>query len=432
MNKVFLLSFVIFLLSCSTGTSPNNRVTFSGTVTLDGASDNAGVTLALYKTVELDTAITNERDRHAGIGVALSQRTEFFWRVEKAVYTTTTTADGSWEIKDVAPDKYNIVAQAHGYGWRVLYEQPNSAKSTIDLPKPVILKGSYFEPLSIPSNSFVIIDGRVTFNFADLTVGAGTIIEFRNNGKLDTNGNLDLNGIAGNQIYLVPQDTSKAAEVFVHEASNCRISHVQTNYVKNGYYIKNTANVTFDYNYIHFTNTAVELFNCLEVSFKNNMIADARLGLNISTCKADIQKNIFARIRTNGIEYFDNPGSEVTKNVFKQCLNGFAINFGGFRTSDSQLNLSFNDFLANTNHIFMGYKVRGGANFNNFYSSTDYDVKCKGRFIADTLDFKNNFWNSNSNATISQKILDASDFDTGSTIYPFIDFVPFESTKNGW
>ncbi len=428
----YLLSFTFFLMfSCTSPTTSPDKVTFSGTVTLEGAGDNSGVTVSLYKTVELDTAITNERDAHSSVGLPLSQQSEFFWRTADANYTTTIKSDGSWEIKADAGN-YNIIVEKDGFGWYGSYDQSKNTNSNITLPKPVILKGSYFEPLTIPANSFVVIDGRVTFNFAELKIGAGSIVEFRNNGKLDINGPLHLNGTSGGPIFLTIQDTSKTAEVFVHEASNCTIEHTMAHYLKNGFYLKNTENVTFNNNRMAFTKTAVEIFGCANVAFANNVISGATLGLNLSSSGATVQQNIFFNIKTNGLEYFDNPGSVVTKNVFKQCQNGFAINFGGFRTSDSQLNLNYNDFVQNENHIFMGYKVRGGAHSNNFYKSTMYAVKCNQRFIADTLDFKDNYWMTNSTAAISQKILDASDFDTGTTIYPFIDFVPVSSTKINW
>ena len=425
-----LLSFV--LITCSNPSSSDNKVTFSGTITLEGQNDNSGVTVSLYKPVELDTAITHARDAHTGLGVALSQRTEFFWRVEKAVYSTTTKSDGSWDIKAEA-GSYNIVVAKDGYGWRAVYEQSNSANINITLPKPLTLKGAYFEALTIPDNSFVIIDGKVAFNFVELQVGAGSIMEFRNNGKLEMTGPLNLNGNSGNEILLTPQDTSGNAEISIHDVSNGTVDYVAASYIKNGFYIKNMESFTFTHNRIAHSKTVLEMFGSPNTTFSNNIISSSDIGLNISTSSASIQKNIFFHISGSGIEYYDNPGSVVTKNVFKRCGNGFTINRpGGFYTSDSQLDLTYNDFILNENHISMGYKVRGGAHNNNFFKSNAYTVKCGSRFIADTLDFKANYWSTNSNVEISQQILDAADFDTGSAFYPLIDFMPFASTRIIW
>jgi len=55
---LFLLTFDFFLLNCSKKpTEPDNTVTFSGKVTLEGQTDHSDVTIALYKPVELDTAL---------------------------------------------------------------------------------------------------------------------------------------------------------------------------------------------------------------------------------------------------------------------------------------------------------------------------------------------------------------------------------------
>lgn len=88
MRKIFLLSFVIcllsFLFSCSSPTA-NNKVTFSGTVTLEDTTDyfptetsgQAGVTVSLYKPVVLDTALVRINQQYPNIGVQISQETEF-------------------------------------------------------------------------------------------------------------------------------------------------------------------------------------------------------------------------------------------------------------------------------------------------------------------------------------------------------------------
>ena len=70
-----LLSFSFYLLSCSTPTE-NNKVTFSGTVTLEDTSDFSGVTVSLYAPVELDTALTNLNAQYPGVGIEINQRTE--------------------------------------------------------------------------------------------------------------------------------------------------------------------------------------------------------------------------------------------------------------------------------------------------------------------------------------------------------------------
>lgn len=97
---LFLFSYFIFhfsfFSSCSSPTS-SNKVTFSGTVTLEDTTDYSGVTVALYAPVELDTALVRINKEYPNIGVQISQETEFDHREHTPLYTTTTKADGSWE-----------------------------------------------------------------------------------------------------------------------------------------------------------------------------------------------------------------------------------------------------------------------------------------------------------------------------------------------
>ncbi len=74
---IFHLSF-FFLFSCSSPTE-NNKVTFSGTVTLADTGDfiptndsgQDGVTVSLYKPVEPDTALVRINEKYSNIGVQI-------------------------------------------------------------------------------------------------------------------------------------------------------------------------------------------------------------------------------------------------------------------------------------------------------------------------------------------------------------------------
>ena len=75
--SLFHLSF-FFLFSCSSPTE-NNKVTFSGTVTLADTGDfiptndsgQDGVTVSLYKPVEPDTALVRINEKYSNIGVQI-------------------------------------------------------------------------------------------------------------------------------------------------------------------------------------------------------------------------------------------------------------------------------------------------------------------------------------------------------------------------
>ena len=64
----FLLFFVFLFFFCSKDSTNNNStITISGTVTLDGQSDYSGVTVSLYKPVQLDTALVRINQNQRGL-----------------------------------------------------------------------------------------------------------------------------------------------------------------------------------------------------------------------------------------------------------------------------------------------------------------------------------------------------------------------------
>lgn len=109
------LPFSLFLLTCITcskSPSENETVVFTGTVTLEGKQDHSGVTVSLYKPVELDTALVRINQQYPQIGVQISQETEFDHREHSPSYSTSTNA---LKIEDVTPGTYNVIAEKDSY-----------------------------------------------------------------------------------------------------------------------------------------------------------------------------------------------------------------------------------------------------------------------------------------------------------------------------
>ena len=76
----FIFYFVFFINTCSDPSS-SNKVTFSGTVTLEDTTDFSGVTVSLYAPVEMpvesripaaDTALVRINEQYPNIGVQIS------------------------------------------------------------------------------------------------------------------------------------------------------------------------------------------------------------------------------------------------------------------------------------------------------------------------------------------------------------------------
>jgi len=432
---LFLFPFFIFLLSCSSPTQ-NNTVTFSGKVTLEDTTDFSGVTVSLYKPVELDTALTNLNARYPGVGIEVNQRTEFFWREHQPLYTTTTVADGSWKIDKVEKGTYHIVVQAAGYGWRVSYNAAVGAHD-ITLKKALTWKGTYGSPVTVPPNSFVQITGNATFESgADLTVGPGTILEFQNNAVLETHATVNLNGALGSEIYIVPKDTANSSRMRLIESDNSVFNYVNCMYVKNGIYLNSVDSIQIQYSRFRNQSTAIEFFNCSKAHVENNVISNMTDGLLSKESNLKIIKNLITEMINYGIKSTNENDSHIKNNVFKNCnLSGIGFNISGSPGSYAQrinYEIYYNDFKENKIHIYVGRIADCIANNNNFWHADEYIVKTSGITYLDSLNFKYNYWNYFTDFEINQKILDKSDRIGEHDEGPFINFSGFRTEAVKW
>lgn len=87
----------------------------SGNSLLDPV-DFAGVTVALYEPAVLDSTITRINREYPGIGVIISQTTDFDHRYQAPVAQSSSAADGSFEIKNIEPGIYNLAVFREDWG----------------------------------------------------------------------------------------------------------------------------------------------------------------------------------------------------------------------------------------------------------------------------------------------------------------------------
>ena len=108
-------------MGCSPSTE-SSKGTLTGTVSLEGLSDHSDITISLYDLAYLDTTIVRINNEYPHIGVIITQHTEFDHRLQSPVKTTTTLADGSFELEKISTGTYNLVAQKAEFGFRYIYE----------------------------------------------------------------------------------------------------------------------------------------------------------------------------------------------------------------------------------------------------------------------------------------------------------------------
>jgi hypothetical protein len=121
MKKIYLpLLLITLALSCTRQLTEPKIFSLSGNVTVHGQTDFAGITVALYKATEPDTALQRLLTAYPSVGQDLSRDISFDHRLADADFSTTTNIDGQFMFSDIPDGQYNLVAQKTGYGWSYL------------------------------------------------------------------------------------------------------------------------------------------------------------------------------------------------------------------------------------------------------------------------------------------------------------------------
>ena len=129
-GSYILISLIVLILAflCNSCSTNANKGTISGTVILVNDTDNpslnpvdyAGVTVALYKTAELDTTLVRINQQYPQIGVQITQETEFDHRNFNPLKVTTTDAVGKFSFPSLTPGDYNVVIWKNEWGIRYI------------------------------------------------------------------------------------------------------------------------------------------------------------------------------------------------------------------------------------------------------------------------------------------------------------------------
>ncbi len=442
---LFPFSFFLYLFSCNHSTSPQT-LTSSGMVTLADTSDYSGVEVMLFKPIEIDTALTNLNKQYPGVGIELTQRTEFYWREHEPAYQTTTDASGHWKIAGVEAGTYHLVVNKEGYGWRVLYDTDARNETTITMKKALIWQGTYTEPVTVPENSFVQVTGNTVFE-QGLSVEPGVVIEFKNKEnttpqekiKITIYGNLKINGTTDHPVYIVADDSSNYNNIEINDAATAQVTYCIARWMYNPFYLKNVPLVQVENSRFDKDKIGLAINNSDSALVKNNFITRIGIdGMQTFDTHLNLQRNTIYDCTNFGLRSKSSNNSIVKYNVLKKCKNyGIALNFKYFTTYldiKNKIKLIFNDFSSNNNHIFVGLNIMIVCNVNNFFNSENFHIvaKLNKRLKTDTLNFKNNYWGYIKNYLIETKIYDIRKNDTTKYHGPIIDYSYFKLKGINW
>jgi len=333
----------------------------------------------------------------------------------------------------VAEGIYHIVVKKEGYSWRVKYNASEGNHNFV-LKKVIRWSGNYNISVIIPEDSFVEIKDNTTFsNGSSVTIGAGSIIEFKNNSKLEINGNFKALGIDGKEIYFVADDTSNGSRIKLNRGKEIEIINVNLIYVRKGMYITNSDSVIISKSRFKNSVYAIELFNCKSASVENNVISNMTDGIVSQETHLIFYKNIIINIEENGFKSLSAKNSIIKNNVFKNCiLNGFGINVGGYSYTTTNLNITMNDFLNNGQHLFIGIETFCIANNNNFLNEKKFIINTAPSIKHDTLNFQRNYWGTIDSIKIANKIIDQMDRQNQERKGVMIDFSNYNLNYIYW
>ncbi len=422
---VALLIIGLFTLRCSETGTGNEKVTFSGTVTLEGQTDYSGVKVSLYAPVKLDTALERINQQYPAIGFQISQKTAFDHRAHEPLYTTVTDGDGNWEI-EAEDGTYNIVAEMNGFGWKYIYE--TSQKTTdVELKEVILLKGSLVQDYDIPAGSFVEIDNTVTI-FPDngLTLNTPVTLLFKNNGRLIVRGRLFTQN--GSEVFYFNDNetTQSSLNMEIESAHKIELKHLYFINTKNPIYINGSSQVSLEQSYFADNTTGIDVLNTDSLFINNCIFAGCETAIYSRTANINFTRNVVKGAGENGYVAINDDNSEIRENVFENFENAISVN-PGFTSLESRVNVLNNDFKNNNVHIRIRERGYVKAHYNNFLFSESYVVIAP--FTEAVYDFTMNFWDAFQESDIAARIYDSNDDpQLGSTV----DFSDYLTEKVNW
>jgi parallel beta-helix repeat protein len=294
-NKILPTSYFLlltfftsyFLLSsCSQATENGEEgVTFSGIVTLEGETDHSGVTISLYKPVELDTALVRINEQYPNIGVKISQQTEFDHRDHEPAYVTLSQSDGSWIIDGISPGDYNVVAEKDSFGWAYQFESNDNSNTNLPeltLYKSIYITGNIFEDIILMENqSLIITNNTVLTDQYKIQFSKNNKLLFARGTKLEVYGLLQFDELSENYHL---------------------ISSIDPNAKGSGLFIKNEGQVLSNIVFSYLNNAVFTDALSANLEIKNCLLHDCDIGLYLNSSNSKLSNVTINYINDTGIE----------------------------------------------------------------------------------------------------------------------------------
>lgn len=434
----FGLLALILVLSCSKDSSgpDNNTLTVSGKVTLEGLSDYSGVTVSLYAPVALNPEIAAINQQYPNIGVKISQETEFDHRKYTAAYSTTTNANGDWNIEKVEQGTYHVVAKKDGFGWRYMLNVTAGNMGTMVLKGMKTFSGILTNQTFIFNNDFIRIDGNTIFEQNSQVSFSGINYLVFNGDNLALILRSSPSYQTGSKLYVLTANNNNNCKLNFENISNLQLQNVMV-LNKLGVTITNSnfnVNNSLFYNPDNIALRTSRGSGTIRNSiFRNSLVGVGMDQVNNTTVErniylrnqndleADIADSLLIQLNSfsNAVVNLDLVSStaEIKNNEFSNSTEGILIS--GLSNIKVSLN-DFKDYFKNVRLIVISHLPNSIAltlNHNNFINTSDFILQVPGGSVSQPVDATLNYWGTTIPLEIENKIADVNNV---VTFEPFL------------
>lgn len=367
MKRVFFgLCLIMLNLTCTRELIEPKVISISGIVSLSGQSDFSGVTVELYAASTLDTAVVHHLSRYPDMGVDLRQDLLFDHRLVEPVYATLTNADGIFSFNDIPENRYHLVVEKSGYGWRyhlnighATAQQPIESKLF-----PEITSSGSIETYTVwPANRHIILTSNLFIRQgATLLIDKGCVIRLAGDYEIGGNGAIQVNGTADDMVWFTANTPSKDANYIAWRgiaakgrvdlnyaridfaetgvktsSSECTIRNSLVGKVgSNGILIARGSSGTVENNTLVNCPTSVRVEGNSFAGIRQNLLLQTAsqpfgTGIVINDSRAIVEDNII-RGFTLGFTFEFSSYGEFLHNLIEECTTGIYINKASLAT----------------------------------------------------------------------------------------------------
>lgn len=318
------------LLGCSGSATGPQTGTLAGTVTLEGASNHAGITVAAYEPATLDSLTETLTRQYLDADFLLSQPALFDHRKATPVAETTTDADGSFRLAEVPTGTYNLVAREDGFGWRYVYDVSVGAGTqsvaAVQLLAERQVSGALTENTTWEAHRHYIVTSDLSVpEGVTLTIEEGVVVRFASETGLTVAGGFRVIGNRSARVVFTSKSTNETwekVEILEREtAEQFDIAWAKFEFGQRALSVEGRDGKV--------TNSMVKdcafggIFFDSSLLIQNSLITDCDVGLRIeNSTGVEVDRNIVTHCSDTGV-FNSRSGSSISRSIFAE--NGRAI-----------------------------------------------------------------------------------------------------------